>query len=199
MASSNRKFRLRGSCRPSIFAEMLRRFLLACLILTGAAAAHALPSDEMFEKLRNAPSDSEANDASLDIWASWQESGSATVDVIMERAGTAQALGDYSTARALYDRAILIEPDYSEAWYRRAALFLNEENYAEALSDLNETLRIEPRHFGAWASLGVLFETMGANREALDAYREAIRIYPRMPQALQAEKRLSKLAEGQGL
>lgn len=176
---------------------MIRVFLLACLLLAGAA--HAEPSDEMFEKLRNAPSDSEANDMALDIWASWMESGSPTVDVIMERGVDAQTAGDFETARAFFDRAILIKPDYPEAWNRRASLFLRDENYPEALRDLNETLRLEPRHFGAWAGLGMMFESMGSPQHALEAYREALTIYPRMQQALAAEKRLSKLSEGQGL
>ena len=176
---------------------MIRFLLLACLFLVGVA--HAEPSDEMFEKLRNAPSDSEAHDVALDIWASWMESGSATVDVIMERAVDAQTAGDIETARALYDRAILIKPDYSEAWNRRASIFLTEENYPEALRDLNEVLRLEPRHFGAWAGLGMMFEGMEAPHQALEAYREALVIYPRMQQALAAQKRLSKLTEGQGL
>lgn len=177
--------------------SMLRVLLLAVLLLVGSA--HAQPSDEMFDKLRNAPSDSEAHDAALDIWASWMESGSATVDVIMQRGVDAQTAGDFETARAFYDRAILIRPDYAEAWNRRASLFLMDENYPEALRDLNEALRLEPRHFGAWAGLGMIFESMGAPQQALEAYREAIRIYPRMQQALAAEKRLSKVAEGQGL
>ena len=45
----------------------------------------------------------------------------------------------------------------------------------------------------------MMFESMGSPKHALEAYREAIEIYPRMQQALAAEKRLSKLAEGQGL
>ena len=176
---------------------MIRALLLAVLFLVGVA--HAEPSDEMFEKLRNAPSDSEANDVAMDIWASWLESGSPTVDVIMERGVDAQTAGDFETARAFYDRAILIKPDYAEAWNRRASIFMMSENYPEALRDLNETLRLEPRHFGAWSGLGMMFESMGSPRYALEAYREAINIHPRMQQALVAEKRLSKLAEGQGL
>ena len=176
---------------------MIRVFLLALLVLVGSAQAE--PTDEMFEKLQAAPSDSEAHDVAMDIWASWMESGSATLDVIMERGVDAQTAGDIETARALYDRAILIKPDYPEAWNRRASIFLMEENYPEALRDLNETLRLEPRHFGAWAGLGMMFESMDAPRPALEAYREAIEIYPRMQQALAAEKRLAKLAEGQGL
>jgi tetratricopeptide (TPR) repeat protein len=176
---------------------MLKRLLLAILIFAGPASAG--PSEEMFEKLHNAPSESEANDAAQDIWASWMESGSPTVDMIMERAVDAQTVGDYETARAYYDRAILIEPDFAEAWNRRATLFLNDENFPEALRDLNEALRLEPRHFGAWAGLGIMMETMGAEKEALEAYRQALDIYPFMTQAMQAEKRLSKAAEGQGL
>ncbi|MDX1292084.1 MAG: tetratricopeptide repeat protein [Hyphomonas sp.] len=175
----------------------MRALLLAVLFLVGVA--HAEPSDEMFEKLRNAPSDSEANDVAMDIWASWMESGSPTVDVVMQRGVDAQTAGDFDTARAFYDRAILIKPDYAEAWNRRASLFLMDENYPEALRDLNETLRLEPRHFGAWAGLGMMFESMGSPKHALEAYREALNIHPRMQQALVAEKRLSKLAEGQGL
>ena len=74
-----------------------------------------------------------------------------------------------------------------------------DENYPEALRDLNETLRLEPRHFGAWSGLGIMFEQMGSPKNALEAYREALKIYPRMQQAIAAEKRLSKISEGQGL
>tara|TARA_R110000744_G_scaffold7216_6_gene24786 strand:+ start:346 stop:924 length:579 start_codon:yes stop_codon:yes gene_type:complete len=182
---------------PAILNLMFKRLLLAALIFAGQAAAG--PSDEMFEKLHNAPSESEANDVAQDIWASWMDSGSPTVDMIMQRAVDAQTVGDYETARAFYDRAILIAPDYAEAWSRRAGLFLNDENFPEALRDLNEALRLEPRHFGAWAGLGIMMEAMGAEKEALEAYRQALTIYPFMTQAMQAEKRLSKVAEGQGL
>lgn len=182
---------------PSILSVMLKPLILAAILLAGQASA--APSDEMFQKLHDAPSESEANDAAQDIWAAWMESGSPTVDMIMERAVDAQTVGEYDTARALYDRAIMIEPDYAEAWSRRASLFLNDENFPEALRDLNEALRLEPRHFGAWAGLGIMMETMGAEKEALDAYRQALDIYPFMTQALQAEKRLAKQAEGQGL
>ena len=150
---------------------MFKALLLAALLFAGHASAG--PSDEMFEKLLKAPSESEANDAAQDIWASWMESGSPTVDMIMERA--------------------------VDAWNRRATLFLNDENFPEALRDLNEALRLEPRHFGAWAGLGIMMETMGAEAEALDAYRQALEIHPFMTQARQAEKRLSRVAEGQGL
>ncbi|MCA8902754.1 MAG: hypothetical protein KDA53_16055 [Hyphomonas sp.] len=178
---------------------MLRAVLLALALSLASLPALAEPSDEMFERLLKAPSEAEANDIAQDIWASWLESGSATVDMIMSRGADAQVAGDYETARTFYDRAILIKPDYAEAWHRRAGLFLREENFPEALRDLNETLKLEPRHFGAWAGLATMFEAMKAPDQALEAWREALSIYPTMHEALQAEKRLTKEAEGQGL
>ncbi|KJS25656.1 MAG: hypothetical protein VR75_10285 [Hyphomonadaceae bacterium BRH_c29] len=178
---------------------MLRALLLTVAFVVAGLPALAVPTDEMFEKLKTAPSESEANDVAQDIWASWMESGSATVDMIMQRGVEAQMVGDAETARTFYDRVILIEPDYPQAWFRRAGIFLAEENFPEALRDLNETLKLEPRHFGAWAGLGSVFETMGAKDQALEAWREALAIYPFMRDGLQAEKRLTKAAEGQGL
>ena len=178
---------------------MLRAVLLSLALMFTSLPALAMPTDEMFDKLKNAPSESEANDIAQDIWASWAESGSATVDMIMERGADAQMTGDDATARVFYDRAIMIKPDCAQAWFRRAGIFLSEENFPEALRDLNETLKLEPRHFGAWAGLGSMFEAMGADEQALDAWREALAIYPYMHDGLQAEKRLTKAAEGQGL
>jgi len=178
---------------------MLRTLLLALALVFTSLPALAVPTDEMFDKLKNAPSESEASDIAQDIWASWMESGSATVDMIMQRGAEAQMTGDDATARVFYDRAIMIKPDYAQAWFRRAGIFLAEENFPEALRDLNETLKLEPRHFGAWAGLGSMFEAMGAKDQALEAWREALAIYPFMRDGQQAEKRLTKAAEGQGL
>lgn len=157
------------------------------------------PSDEMFEELKNAPSEEEATSVALDIWASWMESGSAAADLVMERAVTAQSLGDLEQARDLYDRVIGIQPDYAEAYNRRASLFLQEDQYDEALRDVNEALRLEPRHFGAWTGLGRVLEELGAKDEALEAYREALKIHPTLGPAKSAEARLVKEKNGQGL
>ena len=141
------------------------------------------PSDEMFAELKTAPTEEEANDVALDIWASWMESGSAAADLVMERAVQAQAFGDLNHARALYDRVIAIQPDYAEAWNRRATVFLAQENYSEALRDVNEALRLEPRHFGAWGGLGAVLERLGSKDEAVAAYENALDLYPFFPSA----------------
>jgi len=176
---------------------MLKAFLTAAFLLA-AGPAHG-PPDDMFDRLENAPSDQEAESIALDIWDAWLESGSPTVDILMERAVTAHMSGDKAHARALYDRIIRVRPEYAEAWHRRATLFLEEERYDEALRDLNETLRHEPRHFGAWLGLASLLERLGSTTEAMAAYREALEIYPRMEAARRGVARLREAADGTAL
>ncbi|MEM1086668.1 MAG: tetratricopeptide repeat protein [Pseudomonadota bacterium] len=154
------------------------------------------PSDQMFDDLKSAETENDANSTALDIWAAWMESGSDAADLVMERAVDAQAQGNLELAQALFDRVIAIQPDYAEAWNRRATIFLAQENYAEALRDVNEALRLEPRHFGAWGGLGAVLESLGAREEALQAYKNALEIYPLFPRARSAVARLTKDIEG---
>lgn len=166
--------------------------LLGALLISG-------PSDEMFDKLKGADSEQTAARAEADIVASWNDSGSGTVDLLMERAGIAEQAGDEELARALYDRIVIIAPEYSEGWYRRAALFLRQENYSEALRDMNETLAVEPRHFPAWTGVGFILEQLGSRKEALDAYETALEVHPYLVPAKRGQARLKRDTTGTAL
>ncbi|MEM6899384.1 MAG: tetratricopeptide repeat protein [Pseudomonadota bacterium] len=166
--------------------------LLGALLISG-------PSDEMFDNLKDAESEQQAAQAEADIVASWNDSGSGTVDLLMERAGIAEQAGDEGLARSLYDRIVIIAPDYSEGWYRRAALFLRQENYSEALRDMNETLAVEPRHFPAWTGVAYILEELGSRKEALEAYETALEIHPYLVPAKRGQARLEGDTTGTAL
>ncbi len=177
--------------------QFMYRFLAClCLVLSLSGPALALPDAKLFEKLKSAPSAEEAANVASDIEAGWRESGSATIDLLLARAGESEGFSDLETARGHYDRILLIDPNFAEAWYRRAGTFFFEENTVEALRDLNEALRIEPRHYGAWLALGGVFEGLEADKQALESYREALKIYPALPAALAGEARLSRKIDG---
>ena len=173
---------------------MLKALAFAGLILIGGPDFG--PPDHMFEDLLAAPTEEEANDTALDIWAAWMESGSDAADLVMERAVNAQAMGEADLALALYDRVLAIQPGYAEAWNRRATIYLSQENYSEALRDVNEALRLEPRHFGAWGGLGAVMESLGSTDEAIAAYEKALEIYPLFPSAKKGIARIRREQEG---
>jgi len=118
---------------------------------------------------------------------------------MMMRGMEALEAQDLELARDMFDRAIQIKPDYSEAWNRRALLFFNDGKYDEAIADLEQALISEPRHFGAWIGLGMIFESSEEPAAALLAYRKALEIHPFAAAAKQGEARLIPQVEGRAL
>lgn len=173
--------------------------LILGLILSLSWAASALPSDELFKKLKDANSEQEAILPEADVLAALLESDSGTTDLLMERANIAATNGDLGLARELYDRIVIISPDFTEGWFQRSALFLQDENYSEALRDLGEVLAIEDRHFPAWFRTANILESLGSTEEALAAYKKVIALHPNFLPAQRGVARLSPSSDGQSL
>lgn len=174
--------------------------------LAGAAAAkegekktEGNLSQELLDKLAATKSDDEAASLEEEVWDAWLVSGSATVDVLMKRGLEAQENEDPEMARDMFDRVIIMKPQYAEGWNRRALLFFNDKQYDEAVADLESALTYEPRHFGAWIGLGMIFESIDKPEAALRAYQKALAIHPHAAAAVQGEKRLKRAVEGMPL
>jgi len=191
--------------RSSLAALLLIALpLAACVAGCGApppseqtAADPAL--DELFKDLLTAPTAAEASALEEQIWQTWGQSGSATVDVLIERADAAEAAGDKALALSFIDQAVALTPSYAGAWYRRSILRYDGDDRAGAIADIQETLRREPRHFGALAGLGLIYEDMGQEKAALEAYRRALEIHPFLDTAKQGVSRLEPKVDGQDL
>lgn len=173
-------------------------FIFLCFLFT-AGVASALPSDDQFDTLKSAPSAAHAESVESDILAAFKESGSATADLLLERALLAERAQQFELARELMDRVLLIQPQFSEAWFRRGVLFLSEGQIDQAIQDFNEALTIEPRDFRAWAALGGVFASIEENKHALEAYREALQHHPNYAPALSEVKRLRPIVEGRSI
>ena len=156
-------------------------------------------SQELLDKLAATKSDEEAASLEEEVWDAWLVSGSATVDVLMKRGLEAQENEDPEMARDMFDRVIIMKPQYAEGWNRRALLFFNDKQYDEAVADLESALTYEPRHFGAWIGLGMIFESIDRPEAALRAYQKALAIHPHAASAVSGEKRLKRAVEGMPL
>jgi Tfp pilus assembly protein PilF len=165
-------------------------------VFAAAVAAPAGAAHELLDKLRAAGNAEEAAAIEADVWDAWLFSGSPTVDILMQRGIEALDSDDPSLARDMFDRVILIRPDYAEGWNRRALLFFNDGKYDEAVADLERAVAAEPRHFGAWIGLAMIFESIEQPPAALRAWRKVLEIHPFSEAALEAEKRLTRSVEG---
>jgi tetratricopeptide (TPR) repeat protein len=169
------------------------------VVLAACAPRTATPDPALatlLAELRRAEDPIAAEAAEAEISAYWAKSNSATVEVLMERAASAEAAGDRGLARAFLVQAAELAPDFAEPWRRRAALDYNRQDYANAIRAIEETLKREPQHFAAFADLGVIYEEMGQEAAALAAYRAALAIHPFLPVARQGEQRLNARLTG---
>lgn len=134
--------------------------------------------------------------AESDILREWSRSGSAAMDLLLQRGETALDQGDAPAAighlTALTDHA----PDFPEGFYTRAAAYATSGQFGPAFQDLARTLQLEPRHFPALTQLGVMLEEVGDTDGALRAFRQSLTIHPHQPEATDAVARLERQQDG---
>ncbi|MEY4696576.1 MAG: hypothetical protein RIT14_1004 [Pseudomonadota bacterium] len=170
--------------------------LLFALALPGAAQTPTL--DDLFEALKSADA-GESQQLEQEIWTEWSKSGSAAMDLLLQRGRDATMAGENEAAiehlTALTDHA----PDFAEGWNARATAYYQAGLYGPAIEDIARTLTLNPRHFGALSGLGMIFEDLGKPDKALEVYRAALAIHPHLQGVLDAVARLEAETAGQDL
>jgi tetratricopeptide (TPR) repeat protein len=129
----------------------------------------------------------------------WQYSGSATIDVLMERSAKAMSEKKNELALKLLNYAVELAPDFTEAWNRRAYVYFLENNFERALGDLRRTLALDPNHFKALEGLAQILREVGQKKGALKAFQKLLDVHPYWAGARQAIDELEREVEGQGI
>ncbi|MDP4025388.1 tetratricopeptide repeat protein [Methylobacterium sp. NEAU 140] len=155
--------------------------------------------DDLFARLKASADPAEAKGIARLIERRLDRSGSATADLLTDRARQAMTSHDFPLAAELMDRVTALEPTWAEGWNRRATVFWLLSDKADALADLQRALVLEPRHFEAWASLGRIYESMEDKARALAAFRRAQGLYPQMEKVREAVDRLAPEVDGRDL
>jgi tetratricopeptide (TPR) repeat protein len=169
------------------------------LPVVAQAAAPRDPVDNLFAQLRAAASPEEAKPIEAQILASFQHSGSASVDLLMSRADQALSAGNKDVARRLYDSVTEIAPRYAEGWHRRGLMQSDAGQDAQAMLSLQKAVELNPRHFEAMEQLGEMLEDYGDKEGALKMYRRAIALDPNYEGLQRHIDGLSRDVEGQGI
>lgn len=164
-----------------------------------AAAIRKNLLDELFKRLAEARDLDEAKGIESAIERVWLRSGSDTADLLMTRALTAWQGNDFAIARGLLDRIVALEPQWAEAWNKRATLRFLTDDPKGAQSDAERALALEPRHYGALTGLSVIFRENGDKTRALDALRKALALAPQRKDLAVDVEKLRIDVEGQDI
>lgn len=169
--------------------------LLAFLLATAPACADETRLDALFEALADLdePGWEQIEDA---IWEEWSETGSATLDLLLQRGREAMSAGETAAAIEHFTALLEAAPDFAEGYNARATAYFEAGLYGPSLADIVKALSLEPRHFGALAGLGVILEETGDTAHALEAFRAAHAIHPHRSDLREAVERLEAELEG---
>jgi len=155
--------------------------------------------DSLFGKLKKAKSEEAAKSINHAIQLRWLESGSDTVDLLMQRAMQAMESKDYPLSLDLLDAVIDLRPGFAEGWNKRATVYYLMEDFGRSMGDIEQTLKLEPRHFGALSGLASIFRYLGRDDDALEVYEKTLAIHPRLKNVQKAYQDLLEEIDGRDI
>ena len=117
----------------------------------------------------------------------------------MSRAMSAFQAKEYPVATEILDKLLVLDPEWAEAWNKRATIKYFNDDYAGAMADIGEVLKLEPRHVGALSGMGFILQRSGLDRRALEVFRKTLEIYPKLDDIRKVVDKLSTELEGRDI
>ena len=161
------------------------------------ARRHTL--DDLYTKLAEAKDEDESKGLASLIAAIWMRSGSDTADLLMTRAQ--KAIGDrkYALAVRMLDHVVELQPEWAEAWNKRATARYLDGDLDGSMADVDRVLKLEPKNFAALGGMAMILQQTGFEKRALQIYRRELAIYPHQPEIEKIVEKLTLSVEGQGI
>jgi len=106
---------------------------------------------------------------------------------------------EFKKAYELFTKIIAAEPDWSEAWNKRATVLYLMDRYQSSLDDIKITLVLEPRHFGALSGQALNYIELKKYEMAIESYKSAQKIYPLLDSAKKMIPELQELINDQAI
>ena len=157
---------------------------LVFIFLTCVSSANDQYNEELnklFTELKKTNSSIIAKELESKIWKLW------TTHPTEESLTNLLAMGSYymsrnelTSAHNVFSKAIELDPNWAEAWNKRATVLYLMGNYKLSQNDIDVVLRLEKRHFGALAGQGLVQSALNNYQKAMESYIEIEKIYPSM-------------------
>ena len=176
----------------------MRKLLILFIIC--AFPLQANTTDTLLDQLAKAETRADANRIVSSIWTAWlSEYSTEREHQLMEKGISAMESRRFQQAEALFTSIIKSNPDYTEAWNKRATVRFMIGNHDGSANDIAKVLQLEPRHFGALSGLGMIHMRAGNWESALKSYKAAFAIHPYLNNIETLIDKLSQRLKGQAL
>lgn len=133
--------------------------------------------DLLLEGLKS-PDEAIREEATQKLWQIWfQQKGMHGLSLLEQSQILVQA-GKVDEAETLLSEVITDQPDFAEAWNRRAVLYYLQGRYRHSLADCQQVVALNPIHFGALHGMGLCYAALGEYTLAIQAFRRALDMQP---------------------
>ena len=133
------------------------------------------------------------------IWAVWNKHpNQENLTEKLEFGTKLMYQGQYDYALEVFTNITETDPEWSEAWNKRATLLFLMKDYQKSLDDISKVLDLEPRHFGALSGRAQIYIDLELYQNALKDLKDAKKIHP----VIRGNKlidELEKLINGQNI
>lgn len=137
----------------------------------------SLSINSLLEDLKN-PDVKVREQATKKLWRIWfQQKGIYGLERIDQSQKLLDA-GEITEAEAILTELIKKQPDFAEAWNRRAFLYYSIGEYKSSLGDCQRVIQINPVHFGALHGMGLCYAALGEYGQAIKTFKRALEIQP---------------------
>ena len=140
---------------------------------------HKSKLNKLFDQLEKINNYKTASSLEKKIWSLWHEH--PIDNKLTEKLALGTDLmqyGNYDYSLMVFNNIIKTDPDWSEAWNKRATLFFLMKQYKKSLDDIEMVLDIESRHFGALSGQARIFIKLKEYEKAILSIKKALKIYP---------------------
>ena len=135
--------------------------------------------DELFDQLEKVNNSKSAEVLEKKIWSVWNEHPSNNrLTERLEFGTELMQFGKYDYALKVFNNILNTDPEWSEAWNKRATLFYLMNKYKKSLNDIDKVLDIESRHFGALSGQARIFIKLQEYEKAIISLEKALKFYP---------------------
>jgi tetratricopeptide (TPR) repeat protein len=156
--------------------------------------------NKLFNQLKNTYNNLSAKEIESKIWKLWTTHPSEqTLTDLLEKGSYYMSQNQLTSAHNVFSKAIELDPNWAEAWNKRATVLYLMGNYDLSQNDIDMVLSLEKRHFGALAGQGLVQTALNNYQNAINSYKEVEKIYPTMQSPKLMIPKLKELIKKQSI
>ena len=163
---------------------MRKILILFYFFIINSSNVHANSINEQLNKLFDDLKISSESSSFLieqKIWKLWStHPNDEKLTTLLAEGSAAVNNNQLTEAINIFTKVIELDPNWAEAWNKRATVFYLVGQFQKSQDDIDKVLNLEKRHFGALAGQGLVNIQLKNFEKAIKSYQKALEIYPSM-------------------